>query len=82
MTSDQKTNAYLARRVGKVEENQAKFKAVLKHMNGLMERFEDLQIQNQKLANLAFESLTVMKEHLTRNEKDHRKILRHLGIIE
>lgn len=82
MTSDHKTSAYLARRVGKVEENQVKFKSVLQHMNGLMERVEELQIQNQELANLAFESLTVMKEHLSRNEDDHKKILRHLRIIE
>lgn len=82
MTSDQKTNAYLARRVGKVEENQAYFKPMVENMHSLMVRVEELQLENQRLAHLAFEALATMKDHLNRNEADHVKILQHLGIIE
>ena len=40
MTSDQKTSAYLARRVGKVEENQAYFRPLVERMLELMEKVD------------------------------------------
>jgi hypothetical protein len=38
MTSEQKTNAYLARRLAKVEDNQKEFKPLIDKMVSLMER--------------------------------------------
>ena len=40
MTSDQKTSAYLARRVGKVEDNQQMFKPLIERMLELMEKVD------------------------------------------
>lgn len=40
MTSDHKTTAYLARRVSKVEENQAYFKPLVERMVELMEKVD------------------------------------------
>lgn len=43
-------------------------------------KVEELQIENQELARIAMETLTCMKAHLSRNEEDHKRILKHLGI--
>ena len=92
MTSDQKqstskTLAFLARRVGALERqnaaleaNQSHFKPIIEQMASLMEHVEELQIENQRLALQAFELLDAVKAHLTRNEADHGAILAHLGI--
>ena len=40
MTSDQKTNAYLARRVSKVEDNQETFKPMIDRMLELLDKLD------------------------------------------
>lgn len=40
MTSDHKTTAYLARRVGKVEDNQEQFRPLIEKMLRLMEKVD------------------------------------------